>query len=265
MAANWALSTSVGLMRERMRPAVLEALPESRFPRGTAGCRVRVLHQKAPGMHNTTTSTPSIPRSRKYRSNRAGHHKVTLDTSERIAVSKAVSSTAVGRRRSQAQGQLLTEDVHSTAYRFTLRTMFSGVRRSPAGLDKPDEGKVSCSAAFLFDGNALELALPRANQHSTPVVGEILDFWSVKFNLRAHEVASLPTCLARVRIYDRPLLDRNFITFGYKAFDNRSFYEVFLAPEFVGPPVGIVRSPRLHVPSYVFWVIETHSDAALVE
>jgi hypothetical protein len=264
MAANWALSTSVGLMREHMRPAILETLPEQRFPRGTAGYRVRVLHQKAPGMRKAAASTPSATQLREYRSNRAGHHKVTLDISERIAVAKAVSSTKVGRRRSQAQGQLSTEDVHPNAFRFSIRTMFSGFRRSPAGFDKPAKGKVSCSAAFLFAGNALELALPRANQHSTPVVGEILDFGTVKFNLGAHEVAGLPTCLARVRIYDRPLLDSDFITFGYKAFDNRRFYEVFLAPEFVGPPVGIVRSPRLHVPSYVFWVIETHSDPALV-
>jgi hypothetical protein len=251
------MSVAVDMLRERMRPAVAAQIPQP--IRGSSAFRLMALQQGLQGLGLAARARPPPPELPRFRAGRVGHATMHLGLDQRTRIAAAVAQS-LGQRALLLVPPLGPGSIDPSAQQFNIRTSFGGHTRSTAALDRSARTRgESCSSCFL-----LPPAVPfdwAVNQHRRPVVGEIQHFLRIRF-IGAHGRLGLPDSLALVNVFDCPitgLTPSGPPTFGYRAFDVRTFTQRFLLPAYLAQPVGVVPSPRLGAPNHLFWVIETHT------
>ena len=261
MCDNWAMAAGTEFIRSRMAEEI-----ESTFggcPVPSAGHRIALSHRSLTGFaqRRETLSTDGLP---KFRSTSRGHSRVQLSDMQRTLVARVVNFTAVGRRLPQA---VLPHEVGETVSRcwlncrhhlfascllcaqaeqFTCSVSVAGTRRSTYETTRisHSQGKWSDQSAYLIESDGYMPAPLRGL-----AVARVVHFLRVSFV--GHE--GLPTEFAFSRLY-RPTVP----AFGYTTVNCSEYRTGFVPLSLIGPPVGLVRSPRVDAPPKSHWVIETH-------
>ena len=117
----------------------------------------------------------------------------------------------------------------------------------------------SCRSAFLLNYTGSDRGSHQSKLLQGAAVARAIAFYRVQFSTkntpRAIEIqrANLPTEFTRAQ-----LLAPTDPLFGYTTVDVRKSSPYFVPADCMGPPVGLVRNPRIGAPLYNHWVIETH-------
>jgi hypothetical protein len=172
------------------------------------------------------------------------HSRVALTLQDKYAIAHALSTSL---------GAVIDEShINPTAEVFTGRAFVNDMRRTTEAFDR---NAVRSGGSV----NSHFVPLPGRTVVPNAVVGTIVAFYRVSLAPSAP-----PGLNAR---YELVLADLHHTlaarcyrdsSFGYCTFDIRLPQRVFVESSGVGPPVGIVRSPRLGHPKWVYWIIHTH-------
>lgn len=179
-----------------------------------------------------------------FRGDNPYHSHVSLSVTEKTSIASALNKSL---------SMAVTEEhINSKAQLFLGCVFVNDLRRTTSAFDRNAvrSGK-SVNSCFI--------PLPHKTVVPNAVVVTIISFYRVSLGPSAP--AGLKPCyelvLADVHSTLAPQPFRG-ASFGYCAFDNRHAARVFVESSAVGPPVGVVRSPRLGHPNYVQWIINTH-------